>query len=287
MGNENFPTLYSPVPYPEHWTETQPFNKMLQKCAACPHPYAIGQSCLAEHAALARRAQVHVRIPSGTVSPSVLAVNQDSPLIHKHHPWSFPAASNPDRVPSSHCPLDGWPCLELFLMKLNFIYKKKGQKSIKQIVIPKKYIYMQKLPTNFLFFKLTTLGHVSFCPTLQCDKAKPDNPGSPSQQSSLLKNKDKIKWQLLNINRAYQQGWTANSGSHPQVLKAVPKSPNSSHRSPLKNSTKKMNLYFKNKLLRWLEIKAEKEILKRHRTFLHSSSPLGAHHDAKRITDAQ
>lgn len=151
MGNENFPTLYSPVPYPEHWTETQPFNKMLQKCAACPHPYAIGQSCLAEHAALARRAQVHVRIPSGTVSPSVLAVNQDSPLIHKHHPWSFPAASNPDRVPSSHCPLDGWPCLELFLMKLNFIYKKKGQKSIKQIVIPKKKKICRNSPLIFYF----------------------------------------------------------------------------------------------------------------------------------------
>lgn len=204
------------------------------------------------------------------------------PLIHKCHPWSFSSALNLDCVPSSNCPLNSRLFLELFLMRLSFIYKETGQKSVKWSVTPR------EICRNFFkfFFKLTTLGHVSFCPIPQCDKSKPDNSGSPSQQSSLLKNKDKIKWQLLNINRAYQQGWAANSGSHPQVLKAVPKSPNSS-RSPLKNSTKKMNLYFKNKLLRWREIKAEKEILKHHRTTLHSSSALGAPHDAKHITDAQ
>lgn len=162
--------------------------------------------------------------------------------------------------------------------------RKRDRSQLNRMWYQEKYAKMSPHPQ---IFKLTTLGHVSFCPTPQCDKAKPDTPGSPSQQSSRLKNKDKIQWQLLNINRAYQQGWAANSGSHPQVLKAVPKSPNSSRRAPLKNSTKKMSLYFRNKLLRWWEIKAEEETRNHHRTILHSSSPLGAHHDAKHIIDAQ
>lgn len=112
-----------------------------------------------------------------------------------------------------------------------------------------------------------------FCPTPQCDKTKPDKPGSLSWQSSLPENKDKIKWQLVNINGANQQGWTGNSWSHLQVLKSVPKSPNSSHHFPLKNSTMRMNLYFRNKLLRCLEIKEEEETLKHHRILRHLSSP--------------
>ena len=159
-----------------------------------------------------------------------------------------------------------WDC---FSQCWNLFTRQRDRSQLNRVWYPEKY-------AETSFFKLTTLGHISFCPAPQCDKTKPDKPGSPSQQSSLRKNKDKIKWQLLNINRAYQQGWAANSRSHPQVLKAVPKSPNSSHHSPLKNSTKKMNLYFKNKLLRWLEMKAEKEIRKHHRTSLHSSSPLRA-----------
>lgn len=49
--------------------------------------------------------------------------------------------------------------------------------------------------------------------------------------------------------------------SHPQVLKSAPKSRDSSPRSPLKNSTMKMNLYFKSKPVRYPEIKAEGEVL--------------------------
>ena len=48
--------------------------------------------------------------------------------------------------------------------------------------------------------------------------------------------------------------------SLPQVLKSAPKSQNSSPRSPLKNSTMKMNLYFKSKLMRYPEMKAEEEV---------------------------
>lgn len=48
--------------------------------------------------------------------------------------------------------------------------------------------------------------------------------------------------------------------SLPQVLKSAPKSWDSSPRSPLKNSTMKMNLYFKSKLVRYPEMKAEEEV---------------------------
>lgn len=97
-------------------------------------------------------------------------------------------------------------------------------------------------------------------PHTQYEETNPDKPGSLSQQSSLWKNKDKNPsdsfWILMGpISKGEQE-----HRSLPQVLKSAPKSRDSSPRSPLKNSTMKMNLYFKSKLVRYPEMKAEEEV---------------------------
>lgn len=82
--------------------------------------------------------------------------------------------------------------------------------------------------------------------------------------------------------------------SLPQVLKSAPKSWDSSPRSPLKNSTMKMNLYFKSKLVRYPETKAEEEVPSKRGTaglfpcLVFSPRPAPrARHDAEHIIDAQ
>lgn len=123
---------------------------------------------------------------------------------------------------------------------------------------------MPKFPTFRGKRILATLSHSSFCPThpphTQCEETNPDEPGSLSQQSSLWKNKDKNPsdsfWILMEpISKGEQE-----HRSLPQVLKSAPKSRDSSPRSPLKNSTMKMNLYFKSKLVRYSKMKAEEEV---------------------------
>lgn len=128
----------------------------------------------------------------------------------------------------------------------------------------------------------------------QCEETNPDEPGSLSQQSSLWKNKDKNPsdsfWILMGpISKGEQE-----HRSLPQVLKSAPKSWDSSPRSPLKNSTMKMNLYFKSKLVRYPEMKAEEEVPSKRGTaglfpcLVFSPRPAPrARHDAEHIIDAQ
>lgn len=122
------------VPYPE-----QLRNPVFQTCAIRPHTHAPGQLSLPYPAAPSYRVQVHIRPFPTQHGRQSLLLNRTVPLIHNARPpptLTLPTprarlSPKPSCVPASNWPINSRLCLELFLMRLNFIYKKKGQKSIK------------------------------------------------------------------------------------------------------------------------------------------------------------
>lgn len=132
-GNETFLRLHSSGSLPR-----TPKRRLSLSIVApnrrCRSPYPCPWAAVT-NTALPYHARVHIRILSNTTFQSLL-LKRTMALIDKCHPWSFSSALNPDCVPSSNCPLNSSPHLGLLPTMLNLIYKKRGQKSMTQSVIP-------------------------------------------------------------------------------------------------------------------------------------------------------